>query len=140
MVKCSSYRYICTMMDAMFNLCRTSVTSHMCSCHRLSLNRSGGRCLDEEGTKVRQWSWNSQNLTSSPLQPVFLSLNKSVGVRVLGKEQVFVSFLARGQQAKFSVGSCCAQVKSIFLLCFKISTSAVHAESLFVQIFCSLKA
>ncbi|TNN37090.1 Glutamate-rich protein 6 [Liparis tanakae] len=71
----------------------------------LSLDSSGGQCLDEEGSRLRRWSWSSL----TPLQPVFLSLNKSVGVRVLGREQVFVSFLARGQQAKFSVGDCCVQ-------------------------------
>ncbi|XP_038574006.1 glutamate-rich protein 6-like isoform X1 [Micropterus salmoides] len=75
----------------------------------LTLNRSGGQCLDEEGARVRRWSWSSPCLTPTPLHPVFLSLNKSVGVRVLAKEQVFVSFLARGQQAKFSMGACCAQ-------------------------------
>ncbi|XP_056277566.1 uncharacterized protein LOC130198428 [Pseudoliparis swirei] len=71
----------------------------------LSLNSSGGQCLDEEGSRVRRWSWSSL----TPLQPVFMSLNKSVGVRVLGREHVFVSFLARGQQAKFNVGDCCVQ-------------------------------
>nr|XP_029134143.1 uncharacterized protein LOC109987890 [Labrus bergylta] len=75
----------------------------------LTLNRSGGQCLDEEGARVRRWSWGSQSLFPAPLKPVFMSLNKAVGVRVLGKEQVFVSFLAGGQQAKFSVGCCCTQ-------------------------------
>lgn len=81
---------------------------HLCSRCRLSLNRSGGQCLDERGARVRRWCWS--NLSLTPLYPVFLSLNKIVGVRVLKKEQVFVSFLAGGQQAKFSVGSC-IQVK-----------------------------
>ncbi|XP_027141487.1 glutamate-rich protein 6 isoform X2 [Larimichthys crocea] len=75
----------------------------------LALNRSGGQCLDEEGARVRRWSWSSPSLTPTPLHPVFLSLNKAIGVRVLGREKVFVSFLARGQQAKFSVGTCCVQ-------------------------------
>nr|XP_043900496.1 glutamate-rich protein 6 isoform X2 [Solea senegalensis] len=76
----------------------------------LSLNRLGGQCLDEAGARVRRWSWNS--LTHTPLRPVFLSLNKSVGVRVFGMKQVFVSFLAQGQQAKVSVGACCVQGES----------------------------
>lgn len=88
----------------------------MCWCCRLSLNSSGGQCLDEEGSRVRRWSWSSL----TPLQPVFLSLNKSVGVRVLGREHVFVSFLARGQQAKFNVGDCCVQVKQLALFFFTI--------------------
>ncbi|XP_068197078.1 glutamate-rich protein 6 [Antennarius striatus] len=75
----------------------------------LSLNRSGGQCLDENGSKVRHWSWNGRSLTPTQLHPIFLSLNKNVGVRVLGREQAFVSFLAKGQQAKFSVGNCSAQ-------------------------------
>ncbi|XP_076001110.1 glutamate-rich protein 6 [Genypterus blacodes] len=77
----------------------------------LSLERSGGQCLDEAGTRVRRWHWSSLDFTSAPLRPVFLSLNKSVGVRVLGEDQVFVSFLANGQQAKFSMGTCCVQVQ-----------------------------
>ncbi|KAK5859947.1 hypothetical protein PBY51_021462 [Eleginops maclovinus] len=75
----------------------------------LTINSAGGQCLNEAGTRVRRWSWNSQSLIPTPLHPVFLSLNKAVGVRIFGKEQVFVSFLAKGQQARFSVGSCCTQ-------------------------------
>lgn len=88
----------------------------VCLCCRLSLNRSGGQCLDELGARVRRWCWSNLSLTPTPLYPVFLSLNKTVGVRVLGKEKVFVSFLARGQQAKFSVGTCIqVKVDKIFL-------------------------
>ncbi|KAF1383880.1 hypothetical protein PFLUV_G00136430 [Perca fluviatilis] len=75
----------------------------------LTLNSSGGQCLDEAGARVRRWRWSRLSMTPTPLHPVFLSLNKTVGVRVLEKEQVFVSFLAKGQQAKLSVGTCCAQ-------------------------------
>ncbi|CAB1454586.1 unnamed protein product [Pleuronectes platessa] len=72
----------------------------------LSLNTSGGQCLDKAGARVCRWRW------GGPLHPVFLSLNKAVGVRVFGRKQVFVSFLAQGQHAKFSVGTCCAQGES----------------------------
>ncbi|CAJ1072201.1 glutamate-rich protein 6 isoform X1 [Xyrichtys novacula] len=71
----------------------------------LTLHRKGGQCLDEDGARVCRWSW------ASPLKPIFLSFNKAIGVRVLGQERVFVSFLVGGQQAKFSVGSCCAQAQ-----------------------------
>lgn len=89
---------------------------YCCLFCRLTLNRSGGQCLDEKGTKVRRWRWNSLSPIPTPLHPVLLSLNKSVGVRVLRREQVFVSFLAQGQQAKFSVGTCDSQVKNRFIL------------------------
>nr|XP_020451519.1 glutamate-rich protein 6-like [Monopterus albus] len=78
----------------------------------IHLNRSGGQCFDEVGTRIRRWCWSNQSLTRTPLQPVFLSLNKTVGVRILEKERVFLSFLAGGQQAKFSVGACCPQGES----------------------------
>lgn len=87
----------------------------VCFCCRLNTHRLGGQCLDETGTRTRRWSWNSPSPPSTPLLPIFLSLNKIVGVRVLGRQQVFVSFLAEGQQAKVSVG-CVAQVITLFLL------------------------
>lgn len=116
-----------------------------CYCCRLSLHRSGGQCLDEAGARVRRWSWDSLSLTPTALQPVFLSLNKSVGIRVLGIEQVFVTFLAQGQQAKFSVGTCCAQVKSeavfifpdhIFTLQFPALQYKLCTKFLFLKNFC----
>ncbi|XP_072544480.1 glutamate-rich protein 6 isoform X2 [Salminus brasiliensis] len=72
----------------------------------LNMDMWGGQSLDEAGARTRRWSWSDQAQTPTPFRPIFLSLNKSVGVRVLGRQCVFVSFLALGQQAKFSVGSC----------------------------------
>lgn len=73
----------------------------------LTINKSGGQCLDPEGARARRWTWYSLGFTPTPLRPIFMSINKSIGLRVLGKEQVFVSFLAKGQQAKFNVGAWC---------------------------------
>ncbi|XP_037837972.1 glutamate-rich protein 6 isoform X3 [Kryptolebias marmoratus] len=75
----------------------------------LVLNGSGGQCLTAAGARTCQWSWGGGSSTPTPLHPFFLSLNKTVGVRILGNKTVFVSFVASGQQAKFSVGSCCSQ-------------------------------
>ncbi|XP_043075898.1 glutamate-rich protein 6 [Puntigrus tetrazona] len=72
----------------------------------LSMDAWGGRSLDEGGRRMRSWSWTDQAQTPTPLRPLFLSLNRNVGVRVLGQQLVFVSFLASGQQARFKVGSC----------------------------------
>ncbi|XP_022533549.1 glutamate-rich protein 6 isoform X2 [Astyanax mexicanus] len=72
----------------------------------LNMDLWGGQSLDEAGARTRKWSWSDRAQTPTPLRPIFLSLNKSVGVRVLGRQYIFVSFLALGQQAKFSVGSC----------------------------------
>lgn len=75
--------------------------------------------MDEAGARVRQWTWSS--LTHTPLRPVFLSLNRTLGVRVLGPKQVFVTFLAQGKQAKFSVGACCDQIEVVFFFFCKFS-------------------
>ncbi|KAJ3594318.1 hypothetical protein NHX12_003625 [Muraenolepis orangiensis] len=74
-----------------------------------SLGQSGGQRLDKSGARVQRWSWSRPGCSPTPLRPLFLSLNKNVGVRILGQDQVFVSFLCCGQQARFSVGICCVQ-------------------------------
>jgi len=124
------YNIICFIHSHVLITLTVCVYACVClhSCCRLSLNGSGGQCLDEAGARVRRWSWSSLSLTPTPLHPVFLSLNKTVGVRVLGKEQVFVSFLAQGQQAKFSVGTCCAQVKVKH--CFSYLSGVHHHKHL----------
>lgn len=71
----------------------------------LIFNKYGGQCLDQEGARVRRWMWH--RLMSTPLRPIFLSVNKSIGIRVLGKQQIFVSFLSNSRQAKFNVGAWC---------------------------------
>ncbi|XP_061777081.1 glutamate-rich protein 6 [Nerophis ophidion] len=75
----------------------------------LSLSRLGGQCLDETSVRLRRWTW--RNLPPPHLPPLFLSINRNFGLRVLAKDQVFVSFLANGQQARCSVGSCSVQCK-----------------------------
>ncbi|XP_053739037.1 glutamate-rich protein 6 [Synchiropus splendidus] len=74
----------------------------------LLMDRSGGQCLNQSGVRVRRWSWSP---SSTPLLPVVLSLNRNIGVRVMGREQVYLSFLAKSQQARLSVG-CCGQCVS----------------------------
>ncbi|XP_056600395.1 glutamate-rich protein 6 isoform X4 [Triplophysa dalaica] len=71
----------------------------------LSMDVWGGQSLDERGRKVRTWSWTDHDQTLTFLRPIFMSLNRNIGVRVLGQQSVFVSFLALGQQARFRVGS-----------------------------------
>nr|XP_013797772.1 PREDICTED: glutamate-rich protein 6 [Apteryx mantelli mantelli] len=74
----------------------------------ININIQGGQYLDQEGNRVRTWTW-PNTITSSgphvPLSPIFISLNQHVGVRILGQDKIAVSFLAMGQQAKFNVGT-----------------------------------
>ncbi|XP_035280025.1 glutamate-rich protein 6 isoform X2 [Anguilla anguilla] len=71
----------------------------------VSMDVSGGQCSDERGARVRRWRWSGHLDTPTALRPLFLSLNQSVGVRVLGQDRMFVTFLTKGCQARFSVGT-----------------------------------
>ncbi|KAL3988467.1 C-reactive protein [Sarotherodon galilaeus] len=101
----------------------------------LSLNMSGGRCLNNAGNITCTWSWG----TPTPLQPIFLSLNKTVGVRVLGNKQVFVSFLAGRQQAKFSVGTCCAQGEHVHTSGSSVSKDELLALAAKIRIHAAIQ-
>ncbi|XP_074734318.1 LOW QUALITY PROTEIN: glutamate-rich protein 6 [Strix uralensis] len=74
----------------------------------INLNVEGGQYLDRAGSRVRHWTWPNRVVASGPpvpLRPVFIALNRHVGVRILGQDKVTVSFLAMGQQAKLNVGT-----------------------------------
>ncbi|NXC21073.1 ERIP6 protein, partial [Corythaeola cristata] len=73
----------------------------------INMNIQGGQYLDQAGSRVRRWTWPNSVMSSGPqvpLSPIFISLNRHVGVRILGQDKIAVSFLAMGQQAKFNVG------------------------------------
>ncbi|NXJ80159.1 ERIP6 protein, partial [Trogon melanurus] len=74
----------------------------------INMSIHGGQYLDQAGSRVRRWTWPNSTTSSGPhvpLSPIFISLNQHVGVRILGQDKITVSFLAMGQQAKFSVGT-----------------------------------
>ncbi|NXT91221.1 ERIP6 protein, partial [Anhinga rufa] len=74
----------------------------------INMSIQGGQYLDQEGRRVRRWTWPNSVMSSGPhvpLSPIFISLNRHVGVRILGQDKITVSFLAMGQQAKFNVGT-----------------------------------
>ncbi|NXX93477.1 ERIP6 protein, partial [Centropus bengalensis] len=74
----------------------------------INMNIQGGQYLDQGGNRVRRWKWPNSVLSPgphAPLKPIFISLNRHVGVRILRQDKIIVSFLARGQQAKFNMGT-----------------------------------
>ncbi|KAG8445291.1 hypothetical protein GDO86_010178 [Hymenochirus boettgeri] len=66
----------------------------------------GGQYLDHTGGRVKRWRWTNSTTTEPYVhfKPIFISLNQQVGVRILSQEQIFVSYLCMGQQAKVKVG------------------------------------
>ncbi|NWT63161.1 ERIP6 protein, partial [Erythrocercus mccallii] len=72
----------------------------------INMSIQGGQYLDQAGNRVRRWMWlNLSPEPHVPLSPIFISLNRHVGVRILAQDKIFVSFLAMGRQAKFNMGT-----------------------------------
>ncbi|NXP21982.1 ERIP6 protein, partial [Scytalopus superciliaris] len=72
----------------------------------INMNIQGGQYLDQAGSRVRRWMWpNMSPGLHVPLSPIFISLNRHVGVRILAQDKIIVSFLAMGRQAKFNMGT-----------------------------------
>lgn len=75
-------------------------------CCRLNLSNRGGRCLEQDGTKARQWNWSGAGRLPSVLDPLHLSLNHKILIQILGREQAFIAFQACGEEVQLSVGRC----------------------------------
>ncbi|NXA06941.1 ERIP6 protein, partial [Sapayoa aenigma] len=72
----------------------------------INISIRGGQYLDPAGSRVRRWAWpNMSPPPHVPLSPIFISLNRHVGVRILAQDKIIVSFLAMGRQAKFNMGT-----------------------------------
>ncbi|XP_051012857.1 glutamate-rich protein 6 [Acomys russatus] len=71
------------------------------------INILGGQYSDQAGNRIRTWNWSSSMPSSSfvSFKPVFLALNRFIGIRILDQDKVSVNFLAMGQQARISVGT-----------------------------------
>ncbi|KAM4043163.1 glutamate-rich protein 6 isoform 2-T2 [Anomaloglossus baeobatrachus] len=70
------------------------------------MNPVGGQYSDCTGSRVRRWRWKSPEIVSPCVEfkPIFIALNHHVGIRIFGKDRIYVTFLAMGKQAKFNVG------------------------------------
>ncbi|XP_072897694.1 glutamate-rich protein 6-like isoform X1 [Hemitrygon akajei] len=83
-----------------------------CTCYHpngmvwVNTNAFGGHYADECGIRLRRWFWRdpSSPLNFTPFKPIFISLNKNIGVRIIEQQRIFLTFLAMGKQAKFNLG------------------------------------
>lgn len=71
------------------------------------INILGGQYSDQAGNRIRTWNWSSTMPSSSfvSFKPVFLALNRYIGIRILEQDKVSINFLAMGQQATISLGT-----------------------------------
>ncbi|XP_069753541.1 glutamate-rich protein 6-like isoform X3 [Narcine bancroftii] len=73
----------------------------------VTTNAFGGHYADESGARLRRWYWrnSASPLIFTPFKPIFISLNECIGVRIIEQQRILLTFLARGKQAKFNLGS-----------------------------------
>ncbi|XP_038601521.1 glutamate-rich protein 6 [Tachyglossus aculeatus] len=110
-------------IQAVFDSCGKGTCYHPNGNVWINFSILGGQCSDAAGNRVRMWKWSS-TLTSRPtvpFKPIFLSLSQYIGVRIIDQDKISVTFLALGQQARFSVGAkvqirCVDQIPSFRLL------------------------
>ncbi|XP_063430301.1 glutamate-rich protein 6-like isoform X8 [Mytilus trossulus] len=74
---------------------------------RLYLDQMGGVELDDTGAKKKKWSWKDQetHVHAPPFQPICFALNKNMAVRVMGQENIAVTFSAKQRSCRFNVGT-----------------------------------
>lgn len=67
----------------------------------------GGVELDDTGAKKKKWSWKDQetHVHAPPFQPICFALNKNIAVRVMGQENIAVTFSAKQRSCRFNVGT-----------------------------------
>lgn len=71
------------------------------------LSPLGGLELDSEGFRRKRWFWWNfeEHVHAPPLQPLTMSLNPNISVKVLDQEKINLCFSADNQNLKFGVGS-----------------------------------
>jgi len=74
---------------------------------RMVLSPLGGIELETDGTRKRRWLWHEmeEHIHAPPLQPIILSLNHQIGIKIYNQEKIHVNFYAENQVCKFKVGS-----------------------------------
>ncbi|KAG7329689.1 hypothetical protein KOW79_005911 [Hemibagrus wyckioides] len=116
---------VCVVLDDVRSSCPIRAffqSSGMAACYHnngstwLHMDVLGGRSLNEDASRRSQWKWMDRASNRTPFKPIHLSLNKNIGVRVLGRDSVVVTFLASGQHARFSVGSCTKSSEPVLVL------------------------
>jgi len=71
------------------------------------LDQFGGLELDNTGSKKKKWSWKDQetHVHAPPFQPICFGINKNLAIRVMGQDNMSVTFSAKQRSCKFNVGT-----------------------------------
>ncbi|VDI11753.1 Hypothetical predicted protein, partial [Mytilus galloprovincialis] len=112
-VKLGQYHYVLHDDQPMPKVLSTFDPAGYGSCYhtngtvRLYLDQMGGVELDDTGAKKKKWSWKDQetHVHAPPFQPICFALNKNIAVRVMGQENIAVTFSAKQRSCRFNVGT-----------------------------------
>ncbi|XP_027012628.2 glutamate-rich protein 6 [Tachysurus fulvidraco] len=126
---------VCIVLDDIGSSCPIRAffqTSGIATCYHsngstcLHMDMWGGWSINEDMSRRSQWKWTDNTSNPTPFKPIQLSLNKNIGVRVRGQDSVMVTFLASGQKACLSVGSCTKPIEP--------PTPSLQKEELMLQV------
>ena len=73
---------------------------------RLLLDPLGGVEHNSQGGRRRRWRWKEQieHVHAPPFQPICLSLNPYIGVRVMAQNNIALTFRDRDRSCRYNVG------------------------------------
>ncbi|XP_014661497.1 PREDICTED: uncharacterized protein LOC106804717 isoform X2 [Priapulus caudatus] len=82
---------------------------------RLCLDQLGGSELDWHGNQRKRWFWRGMtwHCHAPPFQPITLSLNRAISVRVMSQENITVVFSIGTHTYRLSVGACLRQINTL---------------------------
>ncbi|KAE8626206.1 hypothetical protein XENTR_v10006547 [Xenopus tropicalis] len=71
------------------------------------LDPFGGSYFNENGTRQKDWSWwdFSRHVHAPPFQPITMSLNANIEIRVINQENIYLTFSSKDKRVTFNVGS-----------------------------------
>ncbi|XP_043927985.1 glutamate-rich protein 6B [Protopterus annectens] len=97
----------CPKIQAVFQTNGHATCYHSNGVIRVNLTPYGGCCLDRNGTRQKQWQWRdfTNHVHAPPFQPICLSLNSSIGIRIISQEQVYITFRSKRNRVKFNMGA-----------------------------------
>ena len=74
---------------------------------RIYLDQIGGTELDIEGGRKRKWSWmdQEQHVHAPPIQPIRFAITRNLAVRIMGQDNITLTFNSCKQSCRFHVGS-----------------------------------
>uniref|UniRef100_A0A0L8FHN6 FAM194 C-terminal domain-containing protein n=1 Tax=Octopus bimaculoides TaxID=37653 RepID=A0A0L8FHN6_OCTBM len=84
---------------------------------RLYIDPAGGMEMSPAGSCRKKWLWKDLQCHAPPLQPIFIHLNRFIGMKVLSQQNIQLTFTFRRFSCRMNLG-----------VCMKVSNASYLAE------------